>query len=115
MTMSSPTAAWAGSIRRTETRAKRWQFPQTDRAPSAALALALDFPEPLAAILNNRGITEADAARSFLNPRLSGLHDPLLLRDMDRAVERLGAAIRGGEKIEIHGDYDVDGTTSTVI
>ena len=43
------------------------------------------------------------------------MHDPLLMRDMDRAVERLRTAIRKGEKIEIHGDYDVDGTTSTVI
>jgi single-stranded-DNA-specific exonuclease len=114
-TRSIPTAAWAASIPRTESRAKRWQFAETDRAQSAALAQALEIAEPLAVILTARGITDADAAHAFLNPKLSGLYDPLLLTDMGRAIERLRAAIQQGEKIEIHGDYDVDGTTSTVI
>lgn len=109
-----PTAAWADSIQRIESRARRWQFPRV-QPQSAALASALDVPEPLAQILCARGIGDADAARAFLNPKLSDLHDPLLLRDMDRAIDRVRAAIRDGEKMEIHGDYDVDGTTSTVI
>jgi single-stranded-DNA-specific exonuclease len=56
-----------------------------------------------------------EAARRFLAPSLGDLNDPLLMRDMPRAVKRLLAAIRGGEKILIYGDYDVDGTSSVVL
>ncbi len=79
------------------------------------MAEALGIPLPIAIILCARGFGEAEAADSFLNPSLAGLHEPGLLRDMDVAVARLSAAIRDKEKMEIHGDYDVDGTTSTVI
>lgn len=68
----------------------------------------------LAGLLIARGCETAASAKRFLRPSLSDLHLPAQLRDMDRAVERLMRAIRD-EKIEIHGDYDVDGTTSTVI
>ncbi len=81
----------------------------------AALAESLDIPGPVASVLCARGLADPEDALAFLQPTLSGLHDPLLLRDMDLALSRLQLAITRGEKIEIHGDYDVDGTTSTVI
>jgi len=67
----------------------------------------------LARILLNRGIENIETARRFLNPELSHLHDPFLLAGMQDAVERIAAAISNKEKILIHGDYDVDGTTAT--
>jgi single-stranded-DNA-specific exonuclease len=62
-----------------------------------------------------RGFSDVESAAHFLNPRIEDLHDPFLLRDMDRAVERIRVAIALREPIEIHGDYDVDGVTSTVV
>jgi single-stranded-DNA-specific exonuclease len=77
------------------------------------------FPEAgdsgVAGILWRRGLRDAAAVARFLHPRLEDLHDPFLLRDMDRAADRIHSAIAQGEAIEIHGDYDVDGVTSTVI
>ena len=62
-----------------------------------------------------RGFDDPDAARRFLHPAFDDLHDPLAMRDMPAALDRLARAIRGGEKILIYGDYDVDGTTSVVL
>jgi len=96
----------------------RWVFPSVDEdaaAGIAALASELAVPGSVATILWNRGYTNSARARKFLNPRIEDLHDPFLLRDMDRAVLRIEAAIANGESIEIHGDYDVDGVTSTVV
>ncbi len=62
-----------------------------------------------------RGITEPDAATRFLNPALDQLHDPFRLVDLPIAVDRLLRAIAAGERIAVHGDYDVDGVTSTVM
>jgi len=75
----------------------------------------LHIPPAAAQILFRRGFRDAGRAAQFLNPRIEDLHDPFLLRDMDRAVERIRLAIDRREAIEIHGDYDVDGVTSTVI
>ncbi len=91
----------------------RWIFPVLSDA--AELARELGIPRAAAQILMRRGFRDAASAEHFLNPRIEDLHDPFLLRDMDRAVERIRAAIVRGEAIEIHGDYDVDGVTSTVI
>ena len=93
----------------------RWLLPSTDAALVTSLSAALGIPRAVAQILCARGFSAADAARSFLSPSLDNLHDPFLLRDMDRAVARIQRAIRDREPMEIHGDYDVDGTTSTVI
>jgi single-stranded-DNA-specific exonuclease len=65
--------------------------------------------------LFQRGFRDAPSAAHFLNPSIEDLHDPFLLRDMDRAVERIRTAVAAREQIEIHGDYDVDGVTSTVV
>ncbi|HEY3837284.1 MAG TPA: single-stranded-DNA-specific exonuclease RecJ [Bryobacteraceae bacterium] len=93
----------------------RWLLPPTDPTLISALSAALGVPRAVAQILCARGFSTTDSARSFLAPSLGNLHDPFLLRDMDRAVERILRAIRDAEPMEIHGDYDVDGTTSTVI
>lgn len=71
---------------------------------------------PLAArVCANRGMRKAEEILSFMNPSISRLHDPFLLNDMDKAVERISKAIKNKEKIVIYGDYDVDGVTSTSI
>ena len=79
------------------------------------LQAALGLTAPAARILVARGFANVEAARRFLAPTLADLHDPLLMRDMPQAVERLLGAIRAGEKILIYGDYDVDGTSSVVL
>jgi len=94
----------------------RWRFPDNvNDAAIAALARELRVPQAAARIVWNRGYRDASAAAHFLNPRLEDLHDPFLLRDMDRAAERIRDAISSREQMEIHGDYDVDGVTSTVV
>jgi len=71
---------------------------------------------PLTAqVLLNRGISNPDEARRFLSPTLSDLPDPLTMKDMDKAVNRIVQALRKGEKITLFGDYDVDGTTATAL
>jgi single-stranded-DNA-specific exonuclease len=92
----------------------RW-LPPVAVAPDAvhALCAALGIEEPVAALLARRGFTTPDVARRFLNPTVEHLHSPLLMRDMDRAVERIARAVRENETVFIHGDYDVDGITST--
>jgi single-stranded-DNA-specific exonuclease len=80
-----------------------------------ALARAIGRSETLATILSNRGVTDPEEARGWLQGTLKDLPDPRDLVDMDVAVDRLLRAIREGELICIHGDYDVDGCTSTVL
>lgn len=68
-----------------------------------------------AQMLVDRGITTADEARAYIRPSLDQLHDPFLMRDMDKAVERLHHALTNNETILVYGDYDVDGTTSVAL
>ncbi|MFQ5703709.1 MAG: single-stranded-DNA-specific exonuclease RecJ [Gemmatimonadales bacterium] len=79
------------------------------------LAKALDLPEPLAALLIQRGFSSPDGARHFLRPTLDDLTDPFLLQDMDRAVRCIAAAVRRGDRILVHGDYDVDGQCAAAL
>ena len=62
-----------------------------------------------------RGISTFDEAKKFFRPQISDLHDPFLLKGMDKAVERIELALKRGEKILVYGDYDVDGTTSVAM
>jgi single-stranded-DNA-specific exonuclease len=79
------------------------------------LAQSLGITPFLATLLWQRGISDFDAARQYFRPSLTHLHDPYLMADMDKAVERLSRAIEQGEKILVYGDYDVDGTTSVAM
>jgi single-stranded-DNA-specific exonuclease len=97
------------------TAAPRWEPLAFDEALAARLAGALNVSPVVARLLCQRGLGEPDAAARFLNPRLDHLHDPLALADMPVAVDRILAAVERGERVAIHGDYDVDGITSTVI
>lgn len=86
-----------------------------DAARAAALARALDLPPALARLLVQRGHDTDESARRFLRPRLEDLADPFTLADMAEAVETITAAVRRGEIILVHGDYDVDGQSATAL
>ncbi len=79
------------------------------------LSASLNVNMVIANLLAQRGITTFAEAKSFFRPKLSDLHDPFLMKDMDKAVERLSRAIDNQEKVLIYGDYDVDGTTSVAL
>ena len=92
----------------------RWTTRPCDWGRVDALAQALEISEITATVLVRRGLEDPDAARAFLDAEPPG-HDPLLLGNMAAAVERIRAAVRDGERICIHGDYDVDGISATVV
>lgn len=92
-----------------------WTEHPCDAERAAALARTLGVSPVVARLLAIRGLHEEDTATRFLNPSLDHLFDPLRLADMGRAVDRLLRAIEQKETIAVHGDYDVDGITSTVI
>jgi single-stranded-DNA-specific exonuclease len=94
----------------------RWVFRGSAVAEeAAALALTLGLPLAMCRLLLLRGYGTADSARQFLKPRLDELHDPLTMAGMDAAVDRLLHAVRGGERILVHGDYDVDGICTAAL
>ena len=95
--------------------ARRWsnRCDGTTEALSLALAQGLGLDPLTARILTGRGVTDLPAGRSFLASRLADLPDPFLMQGMTRATARLATALEGGEKIAIHGDYDVDGISGT--
>ncbi|HUL73914.1 MAG TPA: single-stranded-DNA-specific exonuclease RecJ [Vicinamibacterales bacterium] len=92
-----------------------WEDVPADEAGVRIAASALGVPVVIARLLWQRGFTDPEAARQFLEPALDQLHDPFLLTGMREAVDRLLGAVARREQIAIHGDYDVDGITSTVI
>ncbi len=92
-----------------------WEDVPVDDDRVRAAVTAIGVPPVIARLLCQRGLDDPMAARRFLNPDLSQLHDPYLLTGMREAVERVRAAVARRESIAIHGDYDVDGVTSTVI
>ncbi len=79
------------------------------------LSAELGVDRVLAELLVQRGVETFQQARSFFRPSLEDLHDPFLMKDMDKAVERLHEAIDKGQKILVYGDYDVDGTTAVAL
>lgn len=94
----------------------RWLCaPPPDAGQVRALVDALHLPRALCELLVARGLSGEAEARRYLRPQLDQLHEPVLLKDMDIAVERLARAIGAGEHIMVHGDYDVDGMCSTTL
>lgn len=95
---------------------KRWILTTTpDEKEVEKFSQLLSIEKPLAALLMNRGINTIEDAQLFFNPDISKLHDPFLMKDMDRAVERLSRAVIDNEKILVYGDYDVDGTSAVAL
>lgn len=94
----------------------RWVVaPPADDARARALVQALNIPPALAALLVQRGFGEPADAKRYLRPDLETLTDPYLLKDMDRAVATITAAVRARHRIMVHGDYDVDGQCATAL
>jgi single-stranded-DNA-specific exonuclease len=94
----------------------RWILPQApDPVAVRTLGDELLLPEPICRLLAARGHLPAESAKRYLRPRLDQLFPPEQLLDLGRAVDRLVRAIRGGETILVHGDYDVDGISSTTL
>ena len=95
---------------------KHWAYaPEPLSEEIKSLSEAININPFLAKVLWQRGIDTFDKAKEFFRPSLNKLHDPFLLTDMSKAVERLHRAIHQQEKILIYGDYDVDGTTSVAL
>jgi single-stranded-DNA-specific exonuclease len=92
-----------------------WNIIPFDLNRAESLAKALDLPSLVAQLLINRGLFQADQARDFLSPSLHQLPDPALMKDMDKAVNRILKAIQQGERIAVFGDYDADGVTATAV
>jgi single-stranded-DNA-specific exonuclease len=94
---------------------KHWIVPTVDPAAVARLAEHLHCANAIASILLSRGISDPPAAQAFLNPTIDDLIDPMLMLGMDLAVARIEGAVHSSQPILIYGDYDVDGTTATVL
>jgi single-stranded-DNA-specific exonuclease len=95
---------------------KRWAIREnTDEEAISQLAAELTIDPVLSKLLVQRGITNYDDARYFFRPDHRHLHDPFLMKDMEKAVERIEEALKANEKVLIYGDYDVDGTTSVAV
>ena len=94
----------------------RWTLkPKPDPITVNALADKLGVGVPVSKLLVQRGITTFEEAKKFFRPDLKLLHDPFLMKDMDKAVERIQLAMENDENIMVYGDYDVDGTTSVAL
>ena len=94
----------------------RWLVqPNPNQETVQSLAKALSVPSVVAQLLVQRGVTTFDAAKQFFRPDWSYLHDPFLMKDMKKAVDRLQDAIKNNETIMVFGDYDVDGTSAVAL
>ncbi len=96
----------------------KWNYqPPTQEQREAARTLAkeIGISPILCRLLQERGIRTADEAKNYFRPQLADLHDPFLMRDMEKAVERLNVALGRKERILVYGDYDVDGTTAVAL
>ncbi|MEO9077204.1 MAG: single-stranded-DNA-specific exonuclease RecJ [Gelidibacter sp.] len=94
----------------------RWTLkPKPELSKLNYLSESLQVEASIASLLLSRGIETYEEAKQFFRPSLNELHDPFLMKDMDKAVERVEKAIANGENILVFGDYDVDGTTSVAL
>lgn len=95
---------------------KRWvELSEADSEKTVKLSHELNINESLSSLLVKRGIHSFKEAQTFFRPKLTHLHDPFLMKDMDKAVGRIEEAIGNNEKIVVYGDYDVDGTTAVAV
>ena len=94
---------------------KNWNILESNSIVVSKLAKALNVSEIVAHLLVLRGITTFEEAKLFFRPEISHLHDPLLMKNMQKAVDRIQTVISNGEKVLVYGDYDVDGTTSVAM
>ena len=95
---------------------KRWEVKaQGDPAAVAQIAASTNISPVLANLLVQRGIDTVEKAKKFFDPQLADLHDPFLMKDMERAVKRVEQAVERNERIMVYGDYDVDGTTAVAL
>ena len=94
---------------------KRWTIQKHDHEAVKSLANQIKVSPIIAALLIARGYDTPEKAEKFLNPSFADLHEPYLLKDMEKAVRRILQAVERQEKILVWGDYDVDGTTGTVV
>jgi len=95
---------------------KRWvQTAECNEEAVITLAKELNIDKSLAQVLVQRGIEKFDQAKDFFRPQMAKLHDPFLMKDMDKAISRIDEAINTAERILIYGDYDVDGTTAVAL
>lgn len=96
--------------------AYRWTAsPKLNDQKVEQLASSINVSNAIAALLLQRGVETYDQAKKFFRPQLTDLYDPFLMKDMDKAIERIQAAIANKERLLVYGDYDVDGTTSVSI
>ena len=94
---------------------KKWQVYETEEAKIQELEEKYGLNKILATILVNRNITSKEEIRLFLEPTRHDFHDPFLMTDMKKSVDRIMQAIKNQEKVVIYGDYDVDGITSITV
>lgn len=89
--------------------------PKPEAQKVTSLAKALQVDDAIATLLLQRGVESFEDAKKFFRPSLEDLHDPFLMKDMDKAVARIEQAIKNEENILVYGDYDVDGTSSVAL
>lgn len=95
---------------------RKWEKIRSVRQePVEEVVKAIGVSPLIATLLVQRGVTDYESAKKFFRPSLEDLHDPFLMRDMDRAVDRLTTAFHKNEKVLVYGDYDVDGTTAVTL
>ena len=94
---------------------KKWEYYEADTEKIRQLVQEFRIPELVARVLVNRNIIDTESVKLFLNPTRKDFHDPFLLKDMEKATNRIRKAINENEKTIIFGDYDVDGITSVSV
>lgn len=92
---------------------KQWRAkPEPDKKTVETLAAAINVNKVLSSILVQRGIDTFEKAKTFFRPQYAHLHDPFLMKGMEKAITRIDEALAKNQKVLIYGDYDVDGTTA---
>ncbi|MDZ7816433.1 MAG: hypothetical protein U5N86_10680 [Planctomycetota bacterium] len=94
---------------------RQWVIRHPDFSARDRLVESVGISPVVASVLVNRGITEEDEVRAFLKPSLKHLHDPFLMKDMDKAASRLQKAVVDKERVLVYGDFDVDGIVSATL